>query len=177
MLWGRIRDLGTAIVGSDVAAVLRTMEEQGTLRRGHFVEALQGNQYARTGLVDRLREAQHESPEGQLLAACDPANPWGAVLPWPGGQGSRRAGAVLLCWQGEPVAFLHSGKLVTYRRDEALDSVIAVLMPKLADKRTLRLTHIDGEIARHATLAPRFCAHLFEKEQKALVLQPWGRAH
>lgn len=169
------RDLGTSIVNRDVAAVLRLMEEQGSLRRGHFVEALQGSQYARPGLVDQLRGSATEAPQGQVFAACDPANPWGAALPWPSGKGARRAGATLLCWGGEPVCYLHSGKLLTYRRDETLDSVIAQLLPKLAGARTLRISQIDGEVARHSDLAPRFVAHGFEREQKALVLEPWGR--
>ncbi len=169
------RDLGTSIVNRDVAAVLRLMEEQGSLRRGHFVEALQGNQYARPGLVDELRSNANETSQGQVYAACDPANPWGAALPWPSGKGARRAGATLLCWAGEPVCYLHAGKLLTYRRDESLDSVIAHLLPKLAGSRTLRISQIDGDIARQSSLAERFVAHGFEREQKALVLEPWGR--
>ena len=171
------RDLGSDLLGGDTVAVLRLMEERGTLRRGHFVKAFQGYQYARPGTVDRLRADEGKAPSGQILAACDPANPWGAALSWPAGKGARRAGATLLCWQGEPVCFLHSGKLQTYRRDELLDASIQHLMPRLAQERTLRISHIDGEIARHSDLTPRFLAHDFEREQKALVLQPWGRGN
>jgi len=166
------RDLGTDIVGAEVGAVLRTLEERGTLRRGLFVEDLQGKQYARTGVVDALRE-QGPDQLGTVLAACDPASPWGAAFSWPSQGGARRSGAVVLSWNGEPICYLHNGKLTTYCRDERLDSIIASLLPQFANKRTLRLTHIDGVIARHSELAPRFCAHDFEREQKALVLQPW----
>ncbi len=171
------RDHGTTLVNRDVAAVLRLMEEQGALRRGHFVEALQGSQYARPGLVDVLRDSANEVAQGQLFAACDPANPWGAALPWPSGKGARRAGACLLCWDGEPVCYLHSGKVLTYRRDETLDFVISHLLPKVAGSRTLRISQIDGEVARHSELASRFVDNGFEREQKALVLEPWGRTH
>ncbi len=167
------RDLGSAIVGANEQAVLRTMEEQGTLRRGLFVEALVGNQYARPGIVDQLREDQNISEQGQVLAACDPANPWGAALAWPHGQGARRAGAILLCWQGEPICFVHAGKLLTYQRDARLDHVIRELMPQLATKHTLRISHINVDVARHSNLADRFCAHGFEREQKALILEPF----
>ncbi|MCP4446142.1 MAG: DEAD/DEAH box helicase [Myxococcales bacterium] len=171
------RDLGGTILGSDAGAVLRLMEERGTLRRGYFVEAFQGNQYARPGTVDRLRDTGQEGPLGQLFSACDPANPWGAALPWPLGKGARRAGAWLLCWAGKPICYLHSGKLLTYRRDDSLDETLRALLPKLAEKHTLRISHIDGEIARHSELAERFLAHGFEREQKALVLEPWGRGN
>ena len=107
------------------------------------------------------------------LAACDPANPYGAAFAWPRGIGSRRTGATLLCWEGEPVCFLESGrkKLLSYRRDELFDRVLAELMPKLAASATLRLTHIDGEPAAKSVLAPRFEAHEFRREQSALVLE------
>ncbi len=171
------RDLGTEVMSSNVAAVLRLMEEQGTLRRGHFVRAFQGYQFARPGIIDRLRDSELLASKGQIFAACDPANPWGAALAWPQGKGARRAGATLMCWLGEPVCYLHSGKLLTYRRDEYFDFAVKHLMPELARKRTLRISHIDGDVARHSKLAPRLLAHDFVREQKALSLEPWGRGH
>jgi ATP-dependent Lhr-like helicase len=167
------RQLGPLIGGGygDIAKIFRAMEEQGKLRRGHFVSDLEGTQYAYGSTITQLRGDLGEG--GQLLAACDPANPYGAALAWPRGIGSRRAGACLLTWQGEPVCFLESGrsKLYTYRRDELLDKVIAELMPALASKTTWRITHIDGESASSSELAHRFEAHEFRREQKALVLE------
>src|SRR5690606_34346552 len=68
-----------------IAPVLRSMEESGQVRRGYFVEGLGGAQYAFPGAVDRLRavRAEPEEPVAVVLAATDPANPYGQVLPWP----------------------------------------------------------------------------------------------
>ncbi len=65
-----------------VYPVLSALEERGGVRRGYFVEGLGAAQFAVPGAVDRLR-----SPAGDggavVLAATDPANPYGAALPWP----------------------------------------------------------------------------------------------
>ncbi|NLT53338.1 MAG: DEAD/DEAH box helicase [Actinomycetales bacterium] len=70
--------------GSFAAAyrVLCAFEEAGRVRRGYFVAGLGGAQFGTTGAVDRLR-AGGESPDAVVLAATDPANPYGAALPWP----------------------------------------------------------------------------------------------
>jgi ATP-dependent Lhr-like helicase len=74
-----------------VYKVLRSMEERGSVRRGYFVEGLTGAQFAHPGAVDRLRAARPD-PEGDqalgpgdvvVLAAVDPANPYGALIAWP----------------------------------------------------------------------------------------------
>jgi ATP-dependent Lhr-like helicase len=71
--------------------VLAQMEEAGRVRRGYFVEGLSGAQFALPGAVERLRGARLDEPpidgfcsdDVALLAANDPANPYGALLPWP----------------------------------------------------------------------------------------------
>ena len=69
-----------------VYPVLSAFEEAGRCRRGYFVEGLGAAQFAVPGAVDRLR-AQPRRPggarRGLVLAATDPANPYGAALPWP----------------------------------------------------------------------------------------------
>ncbi|MBN1320128.1 MAG: hypothetical protein JXA87_04715 [Thermoleophilia bacterium] len=62
-----------------------TVEEAGKLRRGYFVEGLGGAQFAYPGTVDRLRRVRDEDTEAEVvaLAAADPANPYGWLLPWP----------------------------------------------------------------------------------------------
>ena len=67
------------------------LEESGQCRRGYFVEGLGAAQFALTGAVDRLRSHQREPSESDavVLAACDPANPYGAALPWPDREGHR----------------------------------------------------------------------------------------
>src|SRR5437870_2636742 len=69
-----------------VYPVLRAAEESGRCRRGYFVESLGAAQFATPGAVDRLRtyaaERREPSP-AVVLAATDPAQPYGAALPWP----------------------------------------------------------------------------------------------
>ena len=64
---------------------LRAMEESGRLRRGYFVAGLGATQFALPGAVDLLRSLRDEpdDPEVAILAATDPANPYGATLKWP----------------------------------------------------------------------------------------------
>ena len=71
---------------SAVYPVLKALEEQGRVRRGYFVAGLGGLQFAEPGALDRLRsrrEPDPDAPSGVVLAAADPASPYGAALPWP----------------------------------------------------------------------------------------------
>ena len=65
-------------------AELANLETLGTARRGYFVEGLGGAQFALPAAIERLRGLRSDEPAGALvLAATDPANPYGATLPWP----------------------------------------------------------------------------------------------
>ncbi|MGQ0743174.1 MAG: DEAD/DEAH box helicase [Acidimicrobiales bacterium] len=64
-------------------SVLRALEEAGRARRGYFVAGLGGAQFALPGAVDRLRDRPSPQSPALVLAASDPANPFGATLPWP----------------------------------------------------------------------------------------------
>ena len=69
-----------------VYPVLRALEEAGHIRRGYFVAGRGGLQFAQAGALERLRslrEADESEPRAAVLAAADPANPYGAALPWP----------------------------------------------------------------------------------------------
>jgi ATP-dependent Lhr-like helicase len=69
-----------------VYPVLRALEEAGRIRRGYFVTGLGGLQFAEPGALEALRAARDpdpEAPQAVVLAAADPANPYGAALPWP----------------------------------------------------------------------------------------------
>ena len=71
--------------------VLKQMEEVGQVRRGYFIEGLSGAQFALPAAIERLRAARLDEPpldgfdpaDVRILAAIDPANPYGALLPWP----------------------------------------------------------------------------------------------
>jgi ATP-dependent Lhr-like helicase len=67
---------------SSLSPVFRALEDAGKIRRGHFVEGLSGAQFAHAGAVDRLRAAR-DGDDVAVLAAVDPANPYGGLIPWP----------------------------------------------------------------------------------------------
>lgn len=96
---------------------LRVLETLGVARRGYFVEGLGGAQFALPGAVERLRElraADRASDEAHtlVLAAADPAQPYGAALPWPRRAGARAArvvGAWVVLSDGEAVLYVERG--------------------------------------------------------------------
>jgi ATP-dependent helicase Lhr and Lhr-like helicase len=94
---------------------LKALETLGLCRRGYFVEGLGGAQFALGGAVERLRELrprEDEDAEPLVLAAADPAQPYGAVLPWPkraGARAARVAGAYVVLLGGRPALFVERG--------------------------------------------------------------------
>jgi ATP-dependent helicase Lhr and Lhr-like helicase len=116
--------------------VLATFEESGRCRRGYFVEGLGAAQFGTAGAVDRLRSHVHstppDKPEAVTLAATDPANPYGAALPWPVSTGSttgatghrpgRKAGALVVLVEGELALYVERGgrTLLTFSDDETV---------------------------------------------------------
>jgi ATP-dependent Lhr-like helicase len=107
------------------------MEEAGRVRRGYFVEGLGAAQFATAGAVDRLRSLREpeEKPRTFLLAATDPASPYGSTLPWPERAGGRKparmAGAVVVLVDGALAAWMARGErqLLTYA--EGLEGRVA----------------------------------------------------
>ncbi|MER1996822.1 MAG: ATP-dependent helicase [Arthrobacter sp.] len=109
--------------------VLARLEEMGRCRRGYFIEQLGAAQFAVPATVDRLRSFSRENqlavpaPEAVALAATDPANPYGAALPWPASDGGhrpgRKAGALVVMVDGELVLYVERGgkTLLTYTDD------------------------------------------------------------
>ncbi|MGI8479404.1 MAG: Lhr family helicase, partial [Gaiellaceae bacterium] len=100
-----------------VYAELRALETLGVCRRGYFVEGLGGAQFALPGAVERLRELRTEARavderDALVLAAADPAQPYGAAVPWPrraGARAARVAGAWVVLLDGEAVLFVERG--------------------------------------------------------------------
>jgi ATP-dependent Lhr-like helicase len=99
-----------------VYPVLKALEEAGRIRRGYFVAGLGGSQFAQPGAVDRLRSVRDPSaddvPPAVVLAATDPANPYGAALPWPeaAGRAQRAAGVHVALADGQLAAYVHRGE-------------------------------------------------------------------
>ncbi|MCW2811238.1 MAG: putative ATP-dependent helicase [Friedmanniella sp.] len=93
---------------------LSALEESNQCRRGYFVDGLGAAQFSLPGAVDRLRAHQREPEEmtAVVLAACDPANPYGAALPWPerdGHRPGRKAGALVVLVNGALVFYVERG--------------------------------------------------------------------
>lgn len=160
--------------------VLRAMEEAGRARRGYFIEAeagLGGAQFALPGAVDRLRALRSAPEEPVVLAlpAQDPANPWGALLPWPEGGGRRVEGAWVVLHDGALALFVEKGgrRIATFTAsDEVLAAALGGLGAglKAARGKDLRVEEVDGAPARrHAKLAV-FLAAGFEPDHKGLTL-------
>jgi ATP-dependent Lhr-like helicase len=105
---------------SAVYPILRALEESGRIRRGYFVEGLGAAQFAQGGAIDRLRGAREAATSARdrrvhLLAAADPANPYGAGVAWPRrGEDDRRpyqraAGAYVVLVEGDAVLYVDRG--------------------------------------------------------------------
>jgi ATP-dependent Lhr-like helicase len=95
---------------------LANLETLGTARRGYFVEGLGAAQFALGAAIERLRGLRSDEPGGPLvLAATDPASPWGATLPWPrrdegaGRRPARVAGAYVISLDADPVLYVERG--------------------------------------------------------------------
>ncbi len=113
-----------------VYKVLSAFEDSGRCRRGYFVDGLGAAQFGTAGAVDRLRTFTEPRPDDKpvatALAATDPANPYGAALPWPGGDGGhrpgRKAGALVVMVDGELTLYVERGgrTLLTWSEDADL---------------------------------------------------------
>ena len=105
---------------SSVYEVLKLMESAGRIRRGYFVAGHGGVQFALPGADEDLRAqraAKDDMPRAQVLSSVDPANPYGALLPWPAREGS--AAATRLARSAGTFVVLHLGALVGYLQSSA----------------------------------------------------------
>jgi ATP-dependent Lhr-like helicase len=178
-----------------VYRVLRAMEDSGRCRRGYVVEGLGGAQFAIPGAIDRLREqsgsgtssTSNTAPDALLLAATDPAQPWGAALDWPAVQGSedggrtkhrpgRKAGALVVLVAGTPTLYVERGgkSLLSFTTDpEALRHAAEELAAAVRDGRLapLAVERADGVSALGAELGKVLTAAGFRATPKALRLR------
>jgi ATP-dependent Lhr-like helicase len=148
-----------------VYAELRALETLGLCRRGYFVEGLGGAQFALGGAVERIRELRErgEDADALVLAAADPAQPYGAALPWPkraGARAARVAGAYVVTLGGEPVLYVERGgrSLVPLRDpdEEWLRPALAALVAEVRAGRIKRLgvERFDGEAVVESAAMP-----------------------
>ncbi len=129
--------LGEGVAGgfATLYGELANLETLGTARRGYFVEGLGGAQFALPAAIERLRGLRADEPAGALvLAATDPANPYGAALPWPkrddaetssnppSRRPSRVPGAYVVTLDAEPVLYVErSGRGLLALREPLMD--------------------------------------------------------
>jgi ATP-dependent Lhr-like helicase len=140
---------------------LSSLETLGVCRRGYFVEGLGGAQFALPGAVERLRTHADRAEEAPpiVLAATDPAQPYGAALPWPKrrdaddarAKPARAAGAYVVLAGSEPVLYVERGgrglQVLVEREDPRLRPAFEALAAFVTGDRRhkLSLERIDGE--------------------------------
>jgi ATP-dependent Lhr-like helicase len=178
-----------------VYPALRAMEDGGRARRGYFVAGLGAAQFALPGAAERLR-AQRDVERGDpgadadlddhtgrslVLAATDPAQPYGAALPWPepatpggGGRPARAAGAYVALAAGEPLAYLDRGSrsVITFPAGADPEGWIEAFSTLVKDGRLRRLElhRIDGGPVRESPAATALAAAGFVPTLKGLAL-------
>ncbi len=167
---------------SAVYSELKDLETIGACRRGYFVEGLGGAQFALPGAVERLRELRsEEQPEPLVLAAADPAQPYGAALPWPkraGARAARVAGAQVVLLGGEAALFVERGgrTLVPLREpdEEWLRPAIAALVEhvKSGGAKRLAVERFDGRPVTETEIMPLLVDAGFLAGPRRAVLRP-----
>ncbi|NAS23180.1 ATP-dependent helicase [Herbidospora sp. NEAU-GS84] len=193
-----------------VYQVLRAFEESGRCRRGYFVEGLGGAQFALPGAVDRLRAsdrkdvevaapapaegdyvdpwtawrpqaAERETPKATVMAAADPANPFGAALPWPdrggdaGHRPGRKAGALVVTVAGKLVLYVERGgkTLLSFGEDDHLTVAVGALAGAVREGALGRLTveRADGTAINDSPLAAALEAAGFHPTPRGLRIR------
>ncbi|HEY2316894.1 MAG TPA: DEAD/DEAH box helicase [Solirubrobacteraceae bacterium] len=189
---------------SAIYAELAQLETLGVARRGYFLEGLGGAQFALPGAVERLRArgaaggggaggggasgggAGGQSPAPLVLAAVDPAQPYGAALPWPkrtdeeDGRSARRparvAGAYVVLVSGDPIVYLERGGRALQTLVPAGDPRIEPALSALVDHvrtgaiKRVGLEKVDGESAMASPLGPALLALGFQEGPRRLTL-------
>ena len=150
-----------------VYKVLRAMEDSGRCRRGYVVEGLGAAQFAVPGAIDRLRAVgQQADPTGSavVLAAADPAQPYGAALPWPPTVGEarhrpgRKAGALVILVDGAVGLYVERGgrSLLSFtEHTDVLRAAVGALAGAVQRGwlGSLSVQRADGEAASGSALA------------------------
>ncbi|QTX05006.1 ATP-dependent helicase [Agromyces archimandritae] len=158
---------------------LAAFEDAGRARRGYFVEGLGAAQFATPAVVDRLR-AQPETG-AVALAATDPANPFGAALPWPAGDGShrpaRKAGAIVVICDGVLAAYLERGgrSLLVFDDDPVVlgraAEALAVLVRRGGMDR-VRVETVNGDFVIGTAAGAALARAGFRETPRGLALRP-----
>lgn len=153
---------------SAVYPVLKAMEDAGRIRRGYFVAGLGASQFGTGGALDLLRSFREapDTPETVMIAATDPANPYGSIVRWPISPVplTRSVGASVIVVNGMLAAYVLRGEkqlVVFLPEEEPTRSLIAreianalATLVRGGARRAMLLTEADGKpVSRHA-IAP-----------------------
>jgi ATP-dependent Lhr-like helicase len=157
-----------------VYPVLKAMEEAGRIRRGYFVAGLGATQFASGGAIDLLRSFRDdgEKAETVMLAATDPANPYGTIVKWPlEGRFTRSVGANVILVNGALAAYIGRGEkqLSVFLPDDEpsrgmVGREVARMLAGLVDsgqRRALLIAEVNDEQATRSVLAPYLAEHGF----------------
>ncbi|MFP3914145.1 MAG: DEAD/DEAH box helicase [Actinomycetota bacterium] len=131
---------------SHLYPVLARMEETGRVRRGYFVEGQGGAQFATPGAVDRLRSGDESGLV--VLAATDPANPYGSWLPWPEAEArlARAAGTYVLLRDGALAGYVESGGRRVRLWDDPDPDEAAFALARVASRHSrFTIEEVNGE--------------------------------
>jgi ATP-dependent Lhr-like helicase len=157
---------------------LSQLETLGTARRGYFVEGLGGAQFALPGAVERLRSQRADDEKPVVLSAVDPAQPFGAAVPWPTRERrpQRVAGAYVVVTGGEPILYLERGgralQTLVAADDPRLEPALAALVDQVREGRIKRLAieKVDGDSALTAPVASLLVALGFQEGPRRMTL-------
>jgi hypothetical protein len=181
---------------SAVYAVLKAMEEAGRIRRGYFVAGLGGAQFAMPAAVEQLRSLREipDRPRTAVVAATDPANPYGSIVTWPdggtieaSGRGpTRTVGSLVMLVDGLASAYVRRGEreLLLFapeaepRRSQVIREVARALRLLAASRdegrRGLLIAEINGTPAPAHAAARLFVDAGFASTAMGLQLRPDG---
>ncbi len=169
--------------------VLSAAEEAGRCRRGYVVAGLGGAQFSLPGAVDRLRQfaqtldrSSSPSVQALVLAATDPANAYGAALPWPepahpGHRPGRKAGSVVVLCDGHLTLYVERGgrTLLSFTDDADLLTAAAGALASAVRQGALgRLTvqKADGDAVTAGPVGDALEAAGFRLTPRGLRLRP-----
>jgi ATP-dependent Lhr-like helicase len=155
--------------------VLTSLEDVGRVRRGYFVEGLGGAQFGLPGAIDRLRSPL--DADLVVLAATDPASPFGAIIPWPDtdGRPTRTAGARVAIAQGALLAWMDAAgrKVCIFGEDS---SATAAAIKEMAVVHTrVSLSHIGADPVHSHELAKELLHQGFTSGYKGYTLSTISR--
>jgi len=149
-----------------VYPVLKAMEEKGRVRRGYFVAGLGATQFASGGALDLLRSLREEAERSEtiLLAATDPANPYGTIVKWPREGLMRAVGASVVLVNGALSAYLSRGEkqLSVFLPEEEptrgmVAREVATALASIVNsgrRRAFLISEVNGEKVANTPIAP-----------------------